>query len=116
MPGGGGLRLKYSNPIHVDDVAADFPDMKVSIAHPSWPWQDEALSVSVYRSVRLAAQVLPPAARAIRKFAAQTQDVVRLRLSFDRARSVDRGVSQGGFEPEVRDLILKDNAVAVLGL
>ena len=25
MPGGGGLRLKYSNPIHVDDVAADFP-------------------------------------------------------------------------------------------
>jgi predicted TIM-barrel fold metal-dependent hydrolase len=27
MPGGGGLKLKYSNPIHVDDVAADFPDM-----------------------------------------------------------------------------------------
>ena len=45
MPGGGGLKLKYSNPIHVDDVAADFPDMTVIIAHPSWPWQDEALSV-----------------------------------------------------------------------
>jgi uncharacterized protein len=44
MPGGGGLKLKYSNPIHVDDVAADFPDMTVIIAHPSWPWQDEALS------------------------------------------------------------------------
>ncbi|MGC1519908.1 MAG: amidohydrolase family protein, partial [Steroidobacteraceae bacterium] len=40
MPGGGGMRLKYSNPIHVDDVAADFPDMKIIIAHPSWPWQD----------------------------------------------------------------------------
>ena len=45
MPGGGGVRLKYSNPIHPDDVAADFPDMKIIIAHPSWPWQDEALSV-----------------------------------------------------------------------
>ncbi|MEO6973996.1 MAG: amidohydrolase family protein, partial [Rhodoferax sp.] len=31
MPGGGGLRLKYSEPIHLDDVAADFPDMKVVI-------------------------------------------------------------------------------------
>lgn len=37
MPGGGGLRLKYSNPIHLDDVAADFPDMTVIITHPSWP-------------------------------------------------------------------------------
>ena len=45
MPGGGGMRLKYSNPIHVDDVAVDFPDMTIIIAHPSWPWQDEALSV-----------------------------------------------------------------------
>jgi predicted TIM-barrel fold metal-dependent hydrolase len=37
MPGGGGLRLKYSNPIHLDDVAADFPEMTIIIAHPSWP-------------------------------------------------------------------------------
>ena len=49
MPGGGGLRLKYSNPIHVDDVAADFPDMTIIIAHPSWPWQDEALSVCLHK-------------------------------------------------------------------
>jgi predicted TIM-barrel fold metal-dependent hydrolase len=38
MPGGGGLKLKYSNPIYVDDVPADFPDMTVIIAHPSWLW------------------------------------------------------------------------------
>ncbi len=49
MPGGGGLRLKYSSPIHLDDVAADFPDMNVIIAHPSWPWQDEALSVCLHK-------------------------------------------------------------------
>ncbi len=34
MRGGGGLRLKYSNPIHLDDVAVDFPDMTIIIAHP----------------------------------------------------------------------------------
>ena len=49
MPGGGGLRLKYSNPMHLDDVAADFPDMNIIIAHPSWPWQDEALSVCLHK-------------------------------------------------------------------
>ena len=49
MPGGGGLRLKYSNPMHLDDVAADFPDMTIIIAHPSWPWQDEALSVCLHK-------------------------------------------------------------------
>ncbi|HET9350144.1 MAG TPA: amidohydrolase family protein, partial [Burkholderiales bacterium] len=40
--GGGGIRLKYSNPLHLDDVAADFPDMPIVLAHPSFPWQEEA--------------------------------------------------------------------------
>src|SRR5579875_1145721 len=26
MPGGGGIRLKYGNPMYIDDVAVDFPD------------------------------------------------------------------------------------------
>jgi predicted TIM-barrel fold metal-dependent hydrolase len=30
-------------------VGADFPDMKVIIAHPSWPWQEEALSVCLHK-------------------------------------------------------------------
>jgi predicted TIM-barrel fold metal-dependent hydrolase len=49
MPGGGGLRLKYANPIYLDDVAADFPDMPIVMAHPSIPWQDEALSVATHK-------------------------------------------------------------------
>ena len=43
MRGGGGVRLKYSNPMYLDDVAVDFPDMPIIMAHPSFPWQDEAL-------------------------------------------------------------------------
>jgi predicted TIM-barrel fold metal-dependent hydrolase len=49
VPGGGGLRLKYSNPIYVDDVAADFPHMPIVLAHPSFPWQDEALSIAMHK-------------------------------------------------------------------
>jgi predicted TIM-barrel fold metal-dependent hydrolase len=49
MPGGGGIRLKYGQPILVDDVAVDFPDMKIILAHPSWPWTDEALSMALHK-------------------------------------------------------------------
>jgi uncharacterized protein len=49
MPGGGGVRLKYSNPMAVDDVAADFPSLKIILAHPSFPWQEEALAVATHK-------------------------------------------------------------------
>jgi uncharacterized protein len=47
--GGGGIRLKYSNPMFVDDVAVDFPHLPIILAHPSFPWQDEALSVARHK-------------------------------------------------------------------
>jgi len=48
-PGGSGIKLKYSNPMLLDDVAADFPDMPIVLAHPSFPWQEEALSVATHK-------------------------------------------------------------------
>jgi predicted TIM-barrel fold metal-dependent hydrolase len=49
MRGGGGVRLKYGNPMDIDDVAVDFPDMPIVLAHPSFPWQDEALSICLHK-------------------------------------------------------------------
>jgi predicted TIM-barrel fold metal-dependent hydrolase len=49
MPGGGGIRLKYGNPMNIDDVAVDFPEMPIILAHPSFPWQDEAISVCLHK-------------------------------------------------------------------
>lgn len=49
MRGGNSMRLKYSNPIYLDDVAADFPDMQIVMAHPSFPWQEEALAVATHK-------------------------------------------------------------------
>jgi predicted TIM-barrel fold metal-dependent hydrolase len=49
MPGGGGVHLKYSNPMAVDDVAADFPELDIILAHPSFPWQDEALAIATHK-------------------------------------------------------------------
>lgn len=50
LPGGSGIKLKYSNPMALDDVAADFPGLTVIIAHPSFPWQDEALAVATHKA------------------------------------------------------------------
>jgi hypothetical protein len=49
-PGGGGIKLKYARPIpYIDDVAADFPELTVIMAHPSFPWQDEQLAMLVHK-------------------------------------------------------------------
>lgn len=49
MPGGAGIPLEASRPIHVDTVAADFPELQIVMAHPAWPWQDEQLAVLAHK-------------------------------------------------------------------
>jgi hypothetical protein len=45
-PGGGGIKLEYMRPIpYIDDVAADFPDLKIIMAHPPFPWDKEGLAM-----------------------------------------------------------------------
>ena len=122
MPGGGGLRLKYSNPIHLDDVAADFPDMKIIIAHPSWPWQDEALSVCLHKPnvyIDLSGwspKYFPP--QLVQYANTQLKTKMLFGSDFPLIHP-DRWIADfkdAGFRPEVHELILKQNAVKALGL
>jgi uncharacterized protein len=50
LPGGGGVKLGYSRPILLDAVAADFPELQIVGAHPSYPWQDEMLAVAQHKT------------------------------------------------------------------
>ncbi|MBI4338213.1 MAG: amidohydrolase [Chloroflexi bacterium] len=51
LPGGGGIKLKYAAPIpYIDDVAADFPELTIIMAHPGWPWTQEQISVAVHKA------------------------------------------------------------------
>lgn len=49
-PGGAGLKLKYAQPIYIDEVAADFPDLTIIMAHPAVPWQEEQLSIALHKA------------------------------------------------------------------
>jgi predicted TIM-barrel fold metal-dependent hydrolase len=37
--------IKYNNPIYVDDVTTNFPDLNVIMCHGGFPWCDEFLAV-----------------------------------------------------------------------
>ncbi|MGA8905524.1 MAG: amidohydrolase family protein [Candidatus Bathyarchaeia archaeon] len=50
LEGGGGVKLRFSDPMLLDDVAADFPELKLIMAHPGWPWQDEQLAVATHKN------------------------------------------------------------------
>jgi uncharacterized protein len=122
MPGGGGLKLKYSNPIYLDDVAADFPDMTVIIAHPSWPWQDEALSVCLHKpNVYIDLSGWSPkyfAAELVNRANSQLKHKMLFGSDYPLI-SPDRWIQdfkEAGFKPEVHGLILKQNAIAALNL
>ena len=100
MPGGMGMRLKYSNPMYMDDVAADFPDLKIILAHPSFPWQEEALSVATHKPnvyIDLSGwspKYFPPIlVRYINCYPAG-QDAVRLGLAGDHAGPLAGGLCQ----------------------
>jgi len=122
MPGGGGLRLKYSNPIHIDDVAVDFPDMTIIIAHPSWPWQDEALSICLHKPnvyIDLSGwspKYFPP--QLVQYANTQLKQKMLFGSDFPLIRP-DRWIEDfkgAGFKPEVHPLILKENAIRALKL
>ena len=120
--GGGGIRLKYSNPMLVDDVAADFPDMPIILAHPSFPWQDEALAVATHKpQVHIdlsgwSPKYFPP--QLVQYANTLLQDKVLFGSDYP-LLTPDRWLADFEKLPikdEVRPKILKENAARLLGL
>jgi hypothetical protein len=121
-PGGGGIRLKYSNPMLLDDVAADFPDMPIILAHPSFPWQEEALSVATHKPqvyIDLSGwspKYFPPI------LVQYANTLLKDKILFGSDYPVidpERWMAEFAklpIKPEVRPLILKQNAARLLGL
>jgi len=122
LPGGGGLRLKYSNPLCLDDVAADFPELPIVLAHPSFPWQDEAISICLHKeNVWIDLSGWSP-----KYFPAQLVQYANTQLREKMLFGSDfplltperwlADFEQAPFRDEVRPLILKENAARLLGL
>ncbi|MGW7272001.1 amidohydrolase family protein [Streptomyces sp. NPDC054864] len=122
VPGGGGIRLKYSNPMLVDDVAVDFPQLRIILAHPSFPWQDEALAVATHKPhvhIDLSGwspKYFPP--QLVRYANTLLKDKVLFGSDYP-VITPDRWLAdfdELDIKPEVRPKILKENAARLLGL
>jgi predicted TIM-barrel fold metal-dependent hydrolase len=121
-PGGGGVKLKYCQPLLLDDVAADFPDLTIICAHPSWPWTAESLAIARHKPnfyIDLsgwAPKYFPE------ELVTQVNSVIPHKALFGSdapSLPLDRWLTE--FEllplkPEVRSKILLENAKKVFGL
>jgi uncharacterized protein len=122
LPGGHGIKLRMSDPMLLDDVAADFPGLTVVMAHPAVPWVDAQIAIVAHKAnVYLdlsgyAPKYLPPQlvralSRQLRTKALFGTDYPYVQM--DRWRREFAALDLGS---EVESLILKDNAVRVLKL
>lgn len=121
-PGGSGLRLRYSNPMLLDDVAADFPRLPLILAHPSVPWQDEAISIATHKSnVAIDLSGWSPKyfpSQLVRAAGSFLRDKVLFGSDFPLI-TPDRWLrdfAELDLSDEVRGKILKSNAARILGL
>jgi uncharacterized protein len=122
LPGGRGIKLRLSNPMLLDDVAADFPGMPVILAHPSVPWQDEAISIATHKAnvyIDLSGwspKYFPP--QLVRAASSYLQDKVLFGTDYP-LLTPERWLSDFellDIKPEVHPKILKENAARLLRL
>jgi predicted TIM-barrel fold metal-dependent hydrolase len=122
LPGGRGIKLRYSDPMLLDDVAADFPSLTIIMAHPSVPWQDAAIAIAQHKAnvyIDLSGwspKYFPP--QLVR--AANTLLKRKVLFGSDypllRPERWIRDFETLEIRDEVKPLIMKDNAIRALGL
>jgi uncharacterized protein len=122
LPGGHGIKLRYSDPMLVDDVAADFPELTIVLAHPSVPWVDSQISIATHKSnvyIDLSGwspKYFPP------QLVKAANGLLRNKVLFGSdfpVIQVDRwrkDFATLDIKPEVAPFIFKTNALRVLGI
>ncbi|SES68313.1 amidohydrolase family protein [Geodermatophilus poikilotrophus] len=122
LPGGRGIKLRYSDPMLLDDVAADFPGLTIIMAHPSVPWQDAAIAVAQHKAnvyIDLSGwspRYFPPQlVRAANTFLKQ-KVLFGSDYPLIRPERWVRDFEQLEIRDEVKPLIMKENAIRALGL
>lgn len=122
MPGGYGIKLRYSDPMLLDDVAADFPDLTIVMAHPAVPWVDAQIAIASHK----ANCYIDLSGWSPKYFPPQLVQALRRQLSSKALFGTDhpyisldrwlRDVAGLEFDPTVLSMIMKGNALRILGV
>ena len=122
LPGVRGIKLALSDPLLLDEVAADFPELTIVLAHAGMPWYENALAIATHKSnVFIDLSGWSPKyfpAGLLRAANSYLRDKFLFGSDFP-VITPERWLRDfEGLEiaDDVRPLILKENAVRVLGL
>lgn len=122
LPGGHRIKLRYSDPMLLDDVAADLPDLTIVMAHPAVPWVDSQIAIATHKAnvyIDLSGwspKYFPP--QLVRAMSRQLRTKVLFGTDFPYIK-IDRWRSDFDtldVDPTVQSLIYKENALRVLGV
>jgi predicted TIM-barrel fold metal-dependent hydrolase len=122
LPGGRGIKLRYSDPMLLDDVAADFPGLTIIMAHPSVPWQDAAISVATHKAnvyIDLSGwspKYFPPQLVRAANTLLKTKVLFGSDYPLLRPERWMKDFADLEIKDEVKPLIMKENAIRALGL
>ncbi|HWD05480.1 MAG TPA: amidohydrolase family protein [Amycolatopsis sp.] len=122
LPGGRGIKLRYSDPMLVDDVAADFPHLTIILAHPSVPWADSSISIATHKAnVFLdlsgwSPKYFPPQLVRAANTLLKTKVLFGSDFPLITPERWLRDFDKLEIRDEVRPLIMKENAIRALGL
>src|SRR5574338_268155 len=106
----------------MDDVAAAFPALTIVMAHPSWPWQEEQLTMLVHKpNVYMDLSGLSPkyfSPSLVTYANNMVQDKVLFGSDYPAITPERwlRDFGQAPFSDEVRPKILRENAARLLGI
>jgi predicted TIM-barrel fold metal-dependent hydrolase len=122
---------KYARPLALEEVAQEFPTLRIVIAHFGWPWVEEALLLALkYRNVYLDTAIVYSGTprEALRHVLAQQVGIAVLERSLPRQvlfgsgypradiRRSARGLEALGLSPGLREAAAGGNAAELLGL
>jgi predicted TIM-barrel fold metal-dependent hydrolase len=121
MPGGMGMKLERARPIYIDTLAAEFPDLTIIGAHPSWPWQDEMIMIALHKkNVYIDLSGWSPKyfpESLVREIGGRLQDKVLFGTDYPFITHEKwlAAFEAFGFDESVVRKVLRDNALSILG-
>ncbi len=122
MPGGMGARIRHAHPLTLDDLASDFPQLRIVAAHPGWPWGEEMTAVALHKGnvywelSGWAPRYFPESLK--RDVRGRLQDKIMFgsdypSLPYER---IFREWDELGYTPEIMEKVFHRNAEDILGL
>lgn len=113
--------MQYGHPEYLDDVAVDFPELKLVARHPGFPW-DKELAAVAYRQPNVYIELSAINPRLLTDLVPRINDIIQDKVMFGSSypfltpKHAIGWVEKIGLSEEIRHKVLYQNAAKFIGL